>query len=115
MSGKYADLDGVLGIGEDADGVAFYLLITAGELTYDKSGKAFDHIQVILFQTAAPGRPEDANDMFETDELDGLAAELRRGILDWYGDRMAFRLPTPAEREQIHAATGWTQAPPNPR
>ncbi|MGE7389556.1 hypothetical protein ACQKM2_29190 [Streptomyces sp. NPDC004126] len=108
MSGKYADLDGLLGIGEDADGVPFYLRITAGELSYDRSGEVFDHIQVILFQTAAPGRPADANDMFETDELDGLAAELRRGILDWYGDRMPFRLPTAAERAVIHAATGWT-------
>ncbi|RSS39631.1 hypothetical protein EF912_33000 [Streptomyces sp. WAC07061] len=111
MSGKYADLDGVLGIGEDAEGRAFYLRITAGELTFDKSGKAFDHIQVVLFQTAAPGRPADASDMFETDGLDGLAAELRRGILDWYGERLAFRLPTPAERDLIHAATGWPQAP----
>lgn len=109
MSTTYDDLDGVLGIGQDAEGAVFYLRVTAGELTYDRSGEAFDHIQVVLH------RQGDAHDMFETDELDQLAAELRHGVLDWYGEHLTFRLPTPAERDLIHAATGWPQVLPKPR
>lgn len=108
MSKEYADLNGVLGIGQDAGGRPFYVRIAADELTYDRGGETADYIQVYLFQTEAPGRPADANDMFETDELDELAAELRSGVLDWYGERLEFRPPTPEERDLIRATTGWT-------
>ncbi len=107
MSQEHADLNGVLGIGQDAEGRQFYVRIAAGELTYDRGGEAGDYIQVYLFQTAAPGRSPDTNDMFETDELDELAAELRMGVLDWYGERLEFRPPTADERHLIRTATGW--------
>lgn len=107
MSEEYADLNGVLGIGQDAQGRHFYVRIVAGGLTYDGDGESADYIQVYLFQTAAPGRSSDTNDMFETDELDELAAELRSGVLDWYGERLEFRPPTPEERDLIRTATGW--------
>ncbi|MBT2482346.1 hypothetical protein [Streptomyces sp. ISL-94] len=82
--------------------------IAAGELTDDRGGQTGHYIQVYLFQTAAPDRPADANDVFETDELDELAGELRRGVLDWYGERLEFRSPTPEERDLIRTTTGWS-------
>ncbi|MEV1053828.1 hypothetical protein [Streptomyces sp. NPDC049887] len=107
MSQEYSALDGLLGIGRDAQGREFYLRVAAGRLTYDRGGEIMDYIQVYFFQTAAPGQPADANDMFETDELDELAAELRSGVLDWYGERIEFRTPTPEECELIRTTTGW--------
>ncbi|MBT2469922.1 hypothetical protein J7E97_19070 [Streptomyces sp. ISL-66] len=108
MSREHSALDGLLGLGRDAEGREFYLRVAAGELTYDRGAEVTDYIQVYLFQTATPARPADANDMFETDGLDELAAELRNGMLDWYGERLEFRTPTPEERELIRSATGWT-------
>ncbi|MGG8410080.1 hypothetical protein ACM614_27710 [Streptomyces sp. 12297] len=77
MSQDHAALDGLLGIGADAEGRAFYLRVAAGDMAYDRGGETFDYIQVFLYQEAAPGRPADANDMFETDGLEELADELR--------------------------------------
>ncbi|MGW1767906.1 hypothetical protein ACWCQL_28165 [Streptomyces sp. NPDC002073] len=108
MSQDHAALDGLLGIGADAEGRAFYLRVAAGDMAYDRGGETFDYIQVFLYQEAAPGRPADANDMFETDGLEELADELRSGVLDWYDERLEFRTPTGEELETIRSATGWT-------
>ncbi|MFJ4777916.1 hypothetical protein [Streptomyces sp. NPDC088762] len=109
MSQDYSTLDGLLGIGADAEGRAFYLRVSAGKMAYDRSGETFDYIQVIRHDTEAPGRPADANDMFETDCLEEIADELRRGVLDWYDELLEFRTPTDEELETIRSATGWTQ------
>lgn len=101
MSQEHAALDGLLGIGRDAEGRSFYLRVATGELAYDRGADLAEYIQVYLFRAA------DAHDMFETDELDELAAELQSGVLDWYGERLEFRTPTPEERELIRTTTGW--------
>ncbi|MET9605297.1 hypothetical protein ABZZ17_09530 [Streptomyces sp. NPDC006512] len=100
-------LDGLLGIGADAEGRVFYLRVAGGTTAYERGGEPFDYIQVILYETAAPGRPADANDMFETESLECLADGLRNGALDWYGERLAFRTPTGEELERIRSVTGW--------
>ncbi|MFJ4776341.1 hypothetical protein [Streptomyces sp. NPDC088762] len=64
---------------------------------------------LIRHDTEAPGRPADANDMFETDCLEEIADELRRGVLDCYEELLEFRTPTAEELETIRSATGWTQ------
>ncbi|MCD0486294.1 hypothetical protein LO771_28915 [Streptacidiphilus sp. ASG 303] len=107
MSQEYSSINGLLGIGADAEGRDFYLRVAAGSLAYDRGEGDVKYIQVYLFQPASPGHPADVNDMFETDDLDELAADISRGMLDWYGNRLDFRTPTPEERDIIRAATGW--------
>ncbi|WP_282695747.1 hypothetical protein [Streptomyces sp. CC208A] len=83
--------------------------MNADQTAYGRGRKTFDYIQVILYRTAAPGRPADANGMFETDGPEEIADEPCDGALDWYGERLEFRTPTSAEREVIRSATGWKE------
>ncbi|MFE1409754.1 hypothetical protein ACIGFK_03890 [Streptomyces sp. NPDC085524] len=107
ISQDHSALNGLLGIGTDAEDRVFYLRVAAGEMAYDRGGETLDYIQVFLYRTAAPGKPADANDMFETDCLDEIAGELRNGVLDWYDEPLAFRVPTEEERALIRSTTGW--------